>query len=129
MGCDCELGGVGFMVGRDATGILLGVLAGASVTGFGVGGRKVGTADIPVGAFVTGFDVGGGEVGAAVTGLGVLGFGVGFGVIMLSRLTAIPSAEPALAALIPKPSTRNVIDSPLKPNPYIRTPVGLTLPY
>ena len=80
----------------DVTGILLGIL---------------------VGFFVTGFDVGGGEVRAAVTGLGVLGFGVGFGVIMLSRLTAIPSAEPEPAAFIPKPSTRNVIDSPLKPNP------------
>jgi hypothetical protein len=92
----------------DVTGILLGIL---------------------VGFFVTGFDVGGGEVGAAVTGLGVLGFGVGFGVIMLSRLTAIPSAESEPAALIPKPSTRNVIDLPLKPNPYIRTLVGATIPY
>ena len=93
---------------KDVTGILLGVL---------------------VGAFVMGLGDGGDEVGAAVTGSGVFGFGVGFGVIVLSRLTAIPSAEPALAALIPKPSTRNVIDSPLKPNPYNRTPVGLTLPY
>ena len=90
------------------TGILLGVLVGAIAMGLGDGG---------------------GEVGAAVTGLGVLGFGVGFGVIMLSRLTAIPSAEPALDALIPKPSTRNVIITPLKPNPYIRTLVGLTIPY
>ena len=93
---------------EDVTGILLGVLVGAFAMVLGDGGF---------------------EVGATVAGLGVLGFGVGFGVIMLSRLTAIPSAEPALAALISNPSTRNVIDFPLKPNPYIRTPVGLTLPY
>ncbi len=43
-----------------------------------------------VGVFVTGFGVGGGESGASETGLRVLGFGDGFGVIMLSRLTAIP---------------------------------------
>jgi hypothetical protein len=81
---------------------------------------------ILVGVFVKGFGVGGGESGAAETGLGVLGFGDGFGVMI--RLTAIPSGETAPAAIIPNPAMRNVMNLPLSLKPYIRTPVGVTLP-
>ncbi len=83
---------------------------------------------ILVGVFVTGFGVGGGERGAFETGLGVFGFKDGFGVMMLSRLTAMPSGEPAPAEVTPNPATRNVMNLPLSPKPYIRSPVGVTVP-